>query len=193
MNATLAPPENAATAVLSAPAPAPGSAGVLAPAEQQPDFGTCYRQQLPGLVWFVMSLGATAEEAADAAQAAFAAAYPVWDTIRYPQAWLRRVAQRAHCRRRSSREVPVASAPEHAGPLSAAGEVELRAEAREVLAALAALPPGQRQVMAWHVDGFSPAEIACELGTSQAAIRQSLAKARKNLRRQLGITQERAR
>jgi RNA polymerase sigma-70 factor (ECF subfamily) len=160
---------------------------VVAPAALVADFSACYREQLPGLVWFVMSLGASAEEAADAAQAAFAAAFPVWDTIRHPQAWLRRVAQRAHYRRAVSREVPVEAAPERPGPLTAAGEVELRDEAQAVLAALAALPPRQRQIMAWHVDGFSPAEIARELGTGQAAVRQSLAKARKNLKRQLGL------
>ncbi|MBO0810135.1 MAG: hypothetical protein J2P32_17730, partial [Actinobacteria bacterium] len=49
------------------------------PAEFVADFGCCYRQQFPGLVWFVMGLGAGAEEAADAAQSAFAAAFPAWE------------------------------------------------------------------------------------------------------------------
>jgi RNA polymerase sigma-70 factor (ECF subfamily) len=65
--------------------------------------------------------------------------------------------------------------------------VELHDEARRVLAALADLPPKQRQVMAWIIDGFSPAEIARELDVDPATIRQSLAKARKNLKQQLGI------
>ena len=66
--------------------------------------------------------------------------------------------------------------------------VELRDEARTVLAALAALPPKQRQVMAWSIDGYSPAEIARKLGADPTAVRQNLTKARKNLKQLLGIT-----
>lgn len=163
---------------------------VAAPAspDTTEDFTVCYRREMPGLVWFVMSLGAGVEEAADAAQSAFAAAFPVWETIRYPAAWLRRVAQRAYCRRAVSREIPLETAPDRPGPLSVTGAVEFRDEAREVLAALAELPARQRQVMAWYVDGFSPTEIARQLGADPAAVRQSLAKARKNLKHRLGVT-----
>jgi RNA polymerase sigma-70 factor (ECF subfamily) len=157
------------------------------PAEFVADFGSCYRQQFPGLVWFVMSLGAGPVEAADAAQSAFAAAFPAWETIRHPQAWLRRVAGRAYFRRAACREIPVDAAPDGPGPHLVAADVEFRDEARQVLAALAVLPARQRQVMAWHVDGFGPAEIARELGCDQAAVRQSLVKARKNLKRYLGL------
>jgi RNA polymerase sigma factor (sigma-70 family) len=157
-----------------------GSAGVAA------DFADCYARDMAGLIWFVMSLGATAEVAADVAQSAFADAFPVWPTIRHPRAWLRRVAERGYYRR-GSRETPVESPPERPGPLPTASAAELRDEARTVLAALAALPPKQRQVMAWCVDGYSPAEIARELGADPAAVRQNLAKARKNLKQLLGI------
>jgi len=177
------------------PAPSPetplaASQAVAAPArpDTAEDFAVCYRREMPGLVWFVMSLGASAEEAADAAQSAFAAAFTVWETIRYPAAWLRRVAQRAYYRQAASREIPVETAPDRPGPLSVTGAVEFRDEAREVLAALAELPARQRQVMAWYVDGFSPAEIARQLGIDPAAVRQSLAKARKNLKHRLEVT-----
>ncbi len=151
------------------------------------DFADCYAREMPGLIWFVMSLGASAETAADVAQSAFADAFPVWLAIQYPRAWLRRVAQRGYGRR-GSRETPVESPPERPSPLPTANAVELRDEARTVLAALAALPPKQRQVMAWCIDGYSPAEIASELGADPAAVRQNLAKARKNLKQMLGIT-----
>lgn len=42
--------------------------------------------------------------------------------------------------------------------------------------------------MAWCIDGYSPAEIAREIGAGPAAVRQNLAKARKNLKQMLGIT-----
>jgi RNA polymerase sigma factor (sigma-70 family) len=84
-------------------------------------------------------------------------------------------------------ETSVEDVPDLQGPLSAAGEVELRDEVHSVMAALADLPPKQRQVMAWTIDGFSPAEIARELDVDPATVRQSLAKARKNLKQQLGM------
>ena len=69
---------------------------------------------------------------------------------------------------------------------SAALALEQQAETREVLAAVIAdLPPKQRQVMAWHWDGFSDAEIAGELGDSEAAVRKNRSRAMKNLRRLL--------
>jgi RNA polymerase sigma factor (sigma-70 family) len=111
-----------------------------------------------------------------------------WDRIQHPTAWLRRVAGRLYYRHLVPQETSVEDVPDQQGPLSAVGAVELRDEARAVLAALADLPPKQRQVMAWTIDGFSPAEIARELDVDPATIRQSLAKARKNLKQQLGIT-----
>jgi DNA-directed RNA polymerase specialized sigma24 family protein len=42
--------------------------------------------------------------------------------------------------------------------------------------------------MAWHFDGFTPTEIAERLGANPAAVRQSLARARRNLARRLGTT-----
>lgn len=151
------------------------------------DFSACYTRELSSLTWFVMSLGADAHRAADVAQSAFAEAFAVWDRIQHPTAWLRRVAGRLYYRYLVTEENPVEDVPDRPGPLSAASVVELHDEARRVLAALADLPPKQRQVMAWIIDGFSPAEIARELDVDPATIRQSLAKARKNLKQQLGI------
>lgn len=158
----------------------PSGAGVT-------DFSACYARELSSLVWFVMSLGADAHRAADVAQSAFAEAFAVWARIEHPTAWLRRVAGRLYYRHLVPQETPVEDVPDRQGPLSAAGEVELHDEAHRVLAVLADLPPKQRQVMAWTIDGFSPAEIARELDVDPATIRQSLAKARKNLKEQLGI------
>jgi len=126
--------------------------GASAVPGQSDDFASCHARELPGLVWFVMSLGASAEAAAAAAQSAFTDAFPVWHTIRHPNAWLRRVAERAYYRR-AARETLVESPPDRPGPLPTASAAELRAEARAVLAALASLPPKQRRVMAWCIDG----------------------------------------
>ncbi len=152
-----------------------------------PDFSTYYAKELSSLVWFAMSLGADAHKAADIAQSAFMEAFPVWESIRCPNAWLRRVAGRIYFRQLTSHESLVEGVPEQAGPMSITSTAEFRDEARAVLEALADLPPKQRQVMAWYVDGFSPAEIVQELAADPAAVRQNLAKARRNLKKSLGI------
>lgn len=139
------------------------------------------------MIWFVMSLGADYHHAADAAQSAFAEAFVAWDRIEHPGAWLRRVAGRMYYRNLVINETPVDAVPDDSSQLSAASEAEFHDEASTVLAALADLPPKQRQVMAWSIDGFSPAEIARELDVDPATVRQNLAKARKNLKRLLGI------
>jgi RNA polymerase sigma factor (sigma-70 family) len=165
----------------------PSQAGDTAEMAPKIDFSACYARELSSLVWFVMNLGADAHRAADVAQSAFAEAFVVWDRIQHPTAWLRRVAGRLYYRYLVTQETSVEDVPDRQGPLSAASVFELRDEARRVLAALADLPPKQRQVMAWTIDGFSPAEIARELDVDPATVRQSLAKARKNLKQQLGI------
>jgi RNA polymerase sigma-70 factor (ECF subfamily) len=45
--------------------------------------------------------------------------------------------------------------------------------------------------MAWHLDGFSTAEIAESMGLEQAAVLQNLSRARRTLKQQLGITDRR--
>jgi RNA polymerase sigma factor (sigma-70 family) len=149
------------------------------------DFPECFAAERKPLVRFVRSLGADPELAADIAQTAFERAFGMWDTIEHPRSWLRRVAQRelAEVARKARREKLTDSPPERSGAVSAAMAVELRAQSRDVLAVLAALPDKQRQVMAWSYDGFSAGEIARELGDSPEAVRQSRAKARKKLRR----------
>jgi RNA polymerase sigma-70 factor (ECF subfamily) len=143
--------------------------------------------EVAALVRHVMFHGATAEEAWDAAQTAFAEAYRVWATIRSPRAWLRTVAVRAYLRS-AVPETPTDSPPDRPDPSSAALRVELGEQERFVLAALAGLPGKQRQVMAWSMDGFSPGEIAQVLDEEPAAVRQNLRRARQNLKRQLGIS-----
>jgi RNA polymerase sigma-70 factor (ECF subfamily) len=63
--------------------------------------------------------------------------------------------------------------------------LEQQAATREVLAAIAGLPPKQQQVMAWHWDGFSDTEIASQTGESTAAVRKNRNRAMKKLRRSL--------
>ena len=155
------------------------------------EFNAVYHAERVPLVRFVMFLGADPDTAEDVAQTAFTRAFPVWHTIRFPQAWLRKVAQNeyfGHCRA-AARETSLDAAPSRADQpagISAALALEQQAHPRQFLAAgIAGGPPKQRQVMAWTWDGFSDAEIAGQLGDSEAAVRKNRSRAMKNLKRLL--------
>jgi RNA polymerase sigma factor (sigma-70 family) len=151
-------------------------------------FAEFFRAEHKKLIRFVMAIGASGDEAAEIAQVTFFKAYEGWSGIRSPRAWIRRVAvnELTATRRAARRETPQATLPDAPVPVSTALAAELTEEARQVLDALQALPPRQRQVTAWIIDGFGAVEIARELGVSPDSVRQSYAKARKNLGRFYG-------
>jgi RNA polymerase sigma factor (sigma-70 family) len=138
----------------------------------------CYRAELKGLVMFLIRQGIPHQDAIDAAQSAFADALWQWEQIRTPRAWLRRVAIRCV---KHLPEYPVSDMSMADRPLLPDG-IEIKEETRNVLKALAHLPPQQRVVMAWTVDGFSPTAIAAEINSTPAAVRQNLHRARETLK-----------
>ena len=160
---------------------------------READFAEFFRAEHKKLIRFVMAIGASGDEAAEIAQVTFVKAFEGWDSIRSPRAWIRRVAMNelTAARQAARRETPQATLPDAPVPVPVALAVELTEEARQVLAALQGLPPRQRQVMAWIVDGFGAVEIARELGVSPESVRQSHAKARKNLGRFYGRRNQR--
>ncbi|MFJ2736037.1 RNA polymerase sigma factor [Streptomyces sp. NPDC087317] len=60
--------------------------------------------------------------------------------------------------------------------------MELKEEEARVYAALAALPPLQRAVLAWHLDGFATSEIGDALDMTHEAVRQNLSRGRARLK-----------
>jgi RNA polymerase sigma factor (sigma-70 family) len=152
-------------------------------------FEVVYRAERSRLIRYLMSMGVGQHQADDAVQATFARAYDRWETIRRPRAWLYKVALRESYRTNvGRREIPAGDAlPDAAAEPDTADLVVLNEEEELVRAALAALPGKQRQVMALTIAGFSPAEIAAELGCDPAAVRQNQVRARDKLARQLGI------
>lgn len=148
-------------------------------------FTEFFRAEHKKLIRFVMTLNANSDQAAEIARATFFKALQTWDTIHSPRAWIRRVAKNElmAARLAARREAPYETMPDAQAPVSTGLAVELNDEGRQVIAALRTLPPKQREVMAWIVDGFSAAEIARELGVSPESVRQNHSKARKHLRR----------
>ncbi|MFF7592985.1 RNA polymerase sigma factor [Kitasatospora purpeofusca] len=157
------------------PAPADGSGA----GARHGEFAYFYRTCLRRLVAFLMWQGAPAALAADLAQDTMVKAYERWDRIQSPEAWCRRVASRELVRAFSQVEDSIEElALEPTSLLPAPGHAAEWEDEQEILRLLGGLPARQRQVLAWTLDGYTPTEIAAELGMRPAAVRASLFKAR---------------
>lgn len=182
-----------ARAGLPLPAAHPaGTAGRTRPPHaDEAGFAAFYRQFVPVLVGFLVWQGAPAAVAADLAQETMIEAYRQWDRIQHPKAWARRVASRALVRHVSRvEEDPAGTVPEPTALVPAPDALAEWENRHEILRLLALLPPRQRQVLAWSVDGHTPSEIAAELGVDPATVRASLLKARRAIARLLREREE---
>ncbi|MEU0861039.1 sigma-70 family RNA polymerase sigma factor [Streptomyces griseofuscus] len=144
---------------------------------------------------FLLRHGAEYAEAEDAVHSAFVELIRTRQPVRSPRAWLRTVALRTFLRQAVS-ERPEQDLAERLAETSADWRTPLQAaelneQQRHVLHALIQLPFKQRSVMAWHLDGFSTAEIAEAMSLEQAAVLQNLSRARRTLKQQLGLTNRR--
>jgi RNA polymerase sigma-70 factor (ECF subfamily) len=146
------------------------------------EFSNFYRKTIRGLTGFLVNQGASLPEAADIAQDTMMKAYRSWTGLRTPRAWVHTVASRTYIRRVTEvREEPVDPLPEPTSRLlrpDAAAEWEAQQEAVQWVKAL---PPRQRQVLAWTISEFTPTEIAEQLGMTPEAVRASLKKARRTI------------
>ncbi|MFC9329550.1 sigma-70 family RNA polymerase sigma factor [Kitasatospora sp. NPDC057015] len=157
----------------------PASESEIDASSRDGEFAYFYRTCIRRLVAFLMWQGASAALAADLAQDTMLQAYERWDRIQLPEAWSRRVASRKLVRAFSQVEESTDElALEPTSLLPSPGEAAEWEQRQEILRLLQDLPSRQRQVMAWTLDGYSPAEIAAELGLKSAAVRASLFKAR---------------
>jgi RNA polymerase sigma factor (sigma-70 family) len=141
-------------------------------------FSAFYREHFAALVTFLMYQGARLADAQELAQETMTVAFRSWETIEHPKAWTRRVASRALIRRIASIDDPVNELPESEA-LSSERDITDWEDRHEILRLLRLLPPRQRQVLAWTFDGFSPAQIAAELGLKPEVVRSNLKKARR--------------
>lgn len=152
--------------------------------------GALHDEQYPALVRFLLLQGASWAESQDAAQDAFTQMCAPGVTITYPRAWLRTVAWRSWVSQQVKLEETFADLPEPKLGLrwqTPAHAAELGEEERQVISLLQHLPAKQRAAMAWHLDGFTTEESARAMGTTQAAVRQNLARARAALKQGLRL------
>lgn len=154
------------------------------PVEQADDaaFRAFYREFTPQLVAWLTFQGARLPVAADITQETMIKVHQNWSAINHPRAWSRRVASRALARHIARiEEDPVDDVPEHTSLLPPLTNVAAWEQRHEVLRVLDLLPLRQQQVMAWTLDGYTPAQIADELKITAEAVRSSLKKARRTL------------
>lgn len=144
------------------------------------DFAQFYRDTAKPLVAFLINQGATLHEAADLAQDTLTKAFQRWCGLEHPRAWVHTVAGRALIRLRlDEREIPADPLPP--SPLLRSGDIEHWELSFDIVRALGRLTDRQRQVMAWTLSGFTPAEIADALRLSGDVVRQHLMYARRTL------------
>ncbi len=173
------------------PAVAPPPVRPDPPDDDDAAFSAFYRRFVPRLVAFLVWQGARLPDAADIAQDTMIKLYRRWSEIHEPEAWARRVASRALARHIASiREDPCDDPPVHSSLLPPLTNVEAWDQRHEVLRLLALLPPRQQQVLAWTLDGYTPAGIAEELGITAEAVRANLMKARRALAKHLRRTED---
>jgi RNA polymerase sigma-70 factor, ECF subfamily len=129
------------------------------------------------------------ELARDLAQDTFLSAYVAWsrDDIQNVRGWLYRIATNnalAHLRRkRLIGWIPLSRVGESSASRREKSPSEAVADSMSIRAALAALEPKDRACLLLAAAGFSPQEIAGELGCSHGAARTRLSRARQAFRR----------
>jgi len=153
-------------------------------AARDEEFRLFYPVEMPRLVGFLLVRGVEAWLAADIAQETMFAAYQRWNDIDAPRAWIRTVALRRAVRivGQRHREEPTEDLPEPSGLLAQA-EADEVVQRHNLVDRLGALPPAQREVMAFTFDGYQPTEIAGLLNKSAATVRSLLRQARATLQR----------
>jgi RNA polymerase sigma factor (sigma-70 family) len=130
----------------------------------------------------VIAMGAPANEAADAVQDAYEKALRQNRALERPEGWLFVVALRRWRADRWRRRI--------FGPLSGVRETSpdpAHAERVDLLAAVAALPPRQREVLiARYVLGLSQVEVARQLSIAVGTVAATASQAARSLRERLG-------
>ena len=146
-------------------------------------FAEFYNAEYLRVVLFLRKQGASWEDAWDAMQTAFLKAMRRWSEIDSPRAWVRATASRAYGRAqyrvvedrdRASRSDWVM--PDWFDPTA------IPEEENRVIEAITSLPFRQRQVMAWHYDGYTNQEIAQILGITPEDVASNLYQGRRRLR-----------
>jgi RNA polymerase sigma-70 factor (sigma-E family) len=156
---------------------------------QAVDFAEYAHSHWPTLVRLAYGLTGDRGLAEDLAQTALANAYASWSRVRRaddPDAYLRRIvvnAYRGAFRKRRVAEQLSESPPELGARFTAADPADQQANRAAVIAALATLPPRQREVvlLRFWLD-LTEAQVAATLGCSVGTVKSQASRALAKLR-----------
>ncbi|MEU6301689.1 RNA polymerase sigma factor [Streptomyces chartreusis] len=153
----------------------------LSTAEQQ-DYDDFFRAEFTPLTRHVLFLGASIEEAKDAAQSALLDLLQNWNSVRAPRAWCRTAAAHHYLRSevRGNRGLELSKQEFIARRGEDAHSLASPLEEWEFVIDFVQkhLTGAQRIIMAWHLDGYEPQEIAQVLNKDKATVRSNLRHAR---------------
>jgi RNA polymerase sigma-70 factor (sigma-E family) len=145
----------------------------------RPSFEQVYEEQRHQLLRLAVLLTGSLEQAEDVVQGAFASAYPRWDAIRQPSAYLKKAVVNGSADRHRRRRRDRALAAERE-PVTGMPEVD------ETWASLRSLPARQRAVLVLHFYEDLPlVDVADVLDRPAATIRSDLRRALQTLRKDL--------
>lgn len=145
------------------------------------EFSAFYREFVPVLVAFLQNYGCELFEARDIAQETMLKLYSRWAVVEHRGAWSYRMAFREYSARHPGPGARSADAfPDNVTALADDARSLWKRE-HDLLMALEDLPRRQREVMAWTLEGYSPAEVAYELGLTPSEVRSNLYEARTSL------------
>ncbi|MFF5264593.1 RNA polymerase sigma factor [Actinomadura viridis] len=156
------------------------------------DLKTVFLTEYSNLVRYLILQGATPHEADDAIQAAFEQALPRWPTLTNPRAWLYTVARRKFLSGEVQFRLRETPADDFDSAVAASTDDPLAYTVRVAMVtqAIQILPINQRNIMGLTIAGFSAGEIAEILGSTDAAVRQTLYRARITLNEQMNAWKE---
>ncbi|GAA3081753.1 sigma-70 family RNA polymerase sigma factor [Streptosporangium carneum] len=144
------------------------------------EFSAFYRSTFRQLIAFLIKQGASVPIASDIAQDTMIKVYQRWTDIDQPKAWVHTVASRALVRKIADiHEHPHDQVPEPTSLLPCPDTVAEWETRHDALRVFRSLPPRQRQVLAWTYSGFTPSEIAQQLGMTPNVVSANLKKARR--------------
>jgi DNA-directed RNA polymerase specialized sigma24 family protein len=161
--------------------PSPGPVQAAAP----PEFVAFFRAEYRTLMVVVMFVGATFEEADEAAASAMEEVLRRWDQIDAPLAYGKRAALSNFYKEKDRGLDRIRQRLKQGAEARRDGAVDASMNVWEdqqwVMQVLGSLPPAQGEALALVVDGFTPTEIARLLGKTADAVRQNLHAARARL------------
>lgn len=160
---------------------------MLMPGERRRRFEQAVRAYSGDMYRFAAWLTRDRFLAEELVQETFARAWTHWDQLRDPQAvkaWLFTIVRREHARLRGAGRLDIVEQAPEELPLAAAGHPGAALDAEQLLDALPAslAEPLVLQVLG----GYTCAEIAQLVGTTEGAVMTRLTRARQALRARLG-------